>query len=358
MRVVIMQKLGISMRVHRLPALMLAVLVALQSTTAMASGERFSASSAESERAWPVRDVDRGLRDAANRRRMAVNAEEKRRKRLQTAKLEVLLDRAGISPGAIDGLANLYLARARASYQEVTGRKADLLSPKAVEAELAESGGEAFGDYTITAKDISGPFVAEIPARIQDQTTLRRLSYRGVAEELAERFHMDEDFLRFLNPDSDFSKAGTIIKVAMTGRDMDRRVGRVVASRRDRLVRAYDLEGGLIGIYPASIGSTDNPSPHGTFTVRNKAANPFYTLSHENTFELVSTRRNYRVAPGPNNPVGTAWIGLSKPTYGIHGTPEPSRIGRAESHGCIRLTNWDAMELAKLVSRGVQVVIE
>jgi lipoprotein-anchoring transpeptidase ErfK/SrfK len=298
------------------------------------------------------------LREAVNDRRIAVFAEEKYRKRLRIARLEVLLDRAGISPGAIDGLANLYLARARAAYFEVTGRKADLHSPEAVEAELAESGGDAFGDYTITEKDLAGPFVAEIPARIQDQTALGRLSYRNVAEELAERFHMDEDFLKFLNPGADFSKAGTMIKVAQTGRDIDRRVGNVIASRRERVVRAYDLEGGLIGIYPASIGSTDNPSPHGTFTVRNKAANPFYTLSRENTFELVSTKRNFRVAPGPNNPVGTAWIGLSKPTYGIHGTPEPSRIGRAESHGCIRLTNWDAMELAKLVGRGVQVVIE
>ena len=203
-------------------------------------------------------------------------------------------------------------------------------------------------------RDVRGPFVSAIPQRIQDQGGLKKLHFMRVSELLGERFHMDEDFLLRLNPGTDFSKAGSIIRVANIGKP-DLRVSRIVADKALKLVTAFDASGNLVAAYPASIGSRQNPSPRGEFSVRNKAGNPAYTLAPDNGFEEMEGNRQIIVAPGPNNPVGIAWIGLSKKTFGIHGTPDPSRVGKSASNGCIRLTNWDALELAKLVSTGVEV---
>ncbi|MFK7902085.1 MAG: L,D-transpeptidase, partial [Nitratireductor sp.] len=202
------------------------------------------------------------------------------------------------------------------------------------------------------------PFVDFIPERIQDQRDLKELAFRSIEEALSEKFHMDEAFLKWLNDGLDFSVAGTKIKVASVGRNLDKAVASIKADMNSRWLKAFDKNGNLIASYPASIGSPQNPSPKGSFKVRNKAAFPVYTLSASNTFEKIDDGRSVTVAPGANNPVGIAWIGLSKKSYGIHGTPEPSKVGDAGSHGCIRLTNWDAMELARLVRTGIKVDIQ
>ena len=120
-------------------------------------------------------------------------------------------------------------------------------------------------------------------------------------------------------------------------------------------VFAYDGAGNLLAAYPASIGSTDTPSPSGLVNVERVALNPGYTYTPKINFQHGANDKILNIPPGPNGPVGTVWMALSKPTYGIHGTPEPSKIGRTQSHGCIRLTNWDATELAKMVKPGVTV---
>ena len=111
----------------------------------------------------------------------------------------------------------------------------------------------------------------------------------------------------------------------------------------------------MIAAYPASIGSADTPSPSGLVTVERIALDPGYTYNPKVNFKQGSNDKVLAIPPGPNGPVGTVWIALSKPTYGIHGTPEPSKIGKTQSHGCIRMTNWDATELAKMTSPGVTV---
>ena len=181
------------------------------------------------------------------------------------------------------------------------------------------------------------------------------MAYTSVREMLAERFHIDENYLQQLNPQTRFSRVGETIKVPNLVLPKRESVVRIVADKARKQVRGYNAEGRLVVAYPATIGSTDNPSPSGTVQVERIAFNPNYTYNPKVNFKQGSNNEILTIPPGPNGPVGTVWIALSKPTYGIHGTPDPSRIGKTSSHGCIRLTNWDAEELAKLVKPGVVV---
>lgn len=279
---------------------------------------------------------------------------------LKIAKLKTILDRNDISPGVIDGKRNSYLDYAIGIFNEKTGESFSLDNQQSIELLIEQAGAKhsIFIEYEITSEDVAGPFVEKIPNRIQDQTGYKKLGFETIEEALSERFHMDEGFLKRLNPNSDFKKAGTKILVANVGSELQTRVASIKADMNGRRLSAYDKNGKIVAIYPASIGSPQNPSPIGNFKVRNKAGFPKYTLSASNTFEPIDDGQQVVVASGPNNPVGIAWIGLSKKSYGIHGTPWPERVGEAGSHGCIRLTNWDAMELTRLVTTGVEVLIE
>lgn len=273
----------------------------------------------------------------------------------EIAKIQVLLDRAGASPGVIDGRIGDNVNKAIAAYRELTGETLRTYDQDHVDAKLAETGGDAFTTYEITAVDVAGPFVASVPADYAEKALMERLGFVSVAEMLAERFHMDEKYLRALNPGASFERPGTLIRVANVGKPRTGKVARIIADKGRKQVRAYDADGRLVVAYPATIGSASTPSPTGTHTVERIATNPEYTYNPRVNFQQGDNTRVLTIPPGPNGPVGTVWIGLSKPTYGIHGTPEPSKIGKTESNGCIRLTNWDAQELAKLVSAGVTV---
>jgi lipoprotein-anchoring transpeptidase ErfK/SrfK len=172
---------------------------------------------------------------------------------------------------------------------------------------------------------------------------------------LAERFHMDEGYLKALNPGANFGRPGTVIKVANVGGEVKGEVARIVADKRKKEVFAYDSDGKLLAAYPATIGSDETPSPSGTHQVSRVAFDPQYTYNPKLNFKQGDNDKVLTIPPGPNGPVGSIWIALDKPTYGIHGTPDPSKIGKAESHGCVRLTNWDAAELARMVKPGVEV---
>lgn len=273
---------------------------------------------------------------------------------VKVAQLQVLLDRAGVSPGVIDGHMGENVENAMAAYQQLTGTKLSMIDYATVEAELAARGGEPFRDYTILPEDAAGPYVAAIPADYSEKAQLEAMSYTSVVEMLAERFHMSEGYLKELNKGIEF-RPGAVIKVANPGANVTRQVAKIVADKGREQVRAYDAAGRLVVAYPATIGSSDTPSPSGTHTVERIALDPEYTYNPKINFTQGSNTKVLRIPPGPNGPVGSVWIALSKPTYGIHGTPDPSKIGKTNSHGCVRLTNWDAQELAKLVSKGVTV---
>ena len=201
----------------------------------------------------------------------------------------------------------------------------------------------------------AGSFVASIPEDYGEKAKLEKLSYTSVPEMLAERFHMDEGYLKALNPEANFSRVGTIIRVANVGQPATRQVARIVADKGRKQVFAYDADNKLVVSYPATIGSTDTPSPTGTHLVSRVVLDPDYTYNPDINFKQGENSKILTIPPGPNGPVGSVWIALDKPTYGVHGTPDPSKIGKTESHGCVRLTNWDAQELAKLVKAGVPV---
>ncbi|WP_214469439.1 L,D-transpeptidase family protein [Mesorhizobium sp. dw_380] len=275
--------------------------------------------------------------------------------RQDVAALQVLLDRGGASPGVIDGRFGSNVDKALAAYNEITGSNLKSTDAVGIQAALSQSGGDAFANYTITAEDAAGPYVASIPEDYSQKAQLDRMGYTSVTEALAERFHMDENYLKALNPDANFNRPGTIIKVANFGKLVSTPVARIVADKGKKEVFAYDAAGKLVAAYPATIGSSDTPSPSGIHAVSRVALDPNYTYNPNINFKQGQNDKILTIPPGPNGPVGSVWIALDKPTYGIHGTPDPSKIGKTESHGCVRLTNWDARELAKLVSPGVTV---
>ncbi|MEO1748571.1 MAG: L,D-transpeptidase [Pseudomonadota bacterium] len=268
---------------------------------------------------------------------------------LAIAHVQILLDQRGFSPGVIDGRDTKRFQLALATHNRERPDERLVVGLNRVSA------GPHFITYELTKEDISGPFTPDIPELYVDQANLPRIGFRNVVEMLAERFHMDEDYLRALNDGVDFEREGASIRVANIGRYLQKRVTRIEADKAKLQVRAYAEDGKLIAAYPASIGSETTPSPTGTHRVKNKAQDPQYTYDPNGSAQPGLSRGLVRLPAGPNSPVGNAWIGLSKRTYGIHGTPEPSEIGITASVGCVRLTNWDALELARLVRRGVEV---
>ncbi|WP_423332186.1 L,D-transpeptidase family protein [Rhizobium wenxiniae] len=273
----------------------------------------------------------------------------------EIAALQVFLDREGISPGVIDGHLGDNVNKAVAAWQEMTGETLDPNNSEDIMQRLTYSGGLPIVDYTITASDAAGPYVAAIPEDYAHKAALPAMSFTSVTEKLAEQFHMDEGYLKALNPNADFTIPGTIVKVINPGQPKTGQVTRIIADKGRKQVFAYGADGNLIAAYPATIGSSDTPSPSGDHTVQRIALDPGYTYNPKINFTQGNNTQILQIPPGPNGPVGTVWIALSKPTYGIHGTPEPSKIGKTNSHGCVRLTNWDATELAKMVKPGTTV---
>jgi lipoprotein-anchoring transpeptidase ErfK/SrfK len=270
---------------------------------------------------------------------------------------QVLLDRARFSPGVIDGRAGENLRQAVAAFEQAHQLPVDGQLDPAVFGALTQADGQpAMQDYTITAADVAGPFVAEIPTDYEAMAKLKTLAYSGPAELLAEKFHMDEALLRSLNPNTDFTRAGAVIVVARPApAALPGAVARIEVDKAEREVRAFDAAGALLAVYPATVGSADRPAPSGEWEVRAIAPEPTWSYDPKRlTFGKIGEKMT--IAAGPNNPVGSIWIDLTKDTYGIHGTPDPAKVGKAESHGCVRLTNWDAEALGSAVKPGTKVV--
>jgi lipoprotein-anchoring transpeptidase ErfK/SrfK len=271
-------------------------------------------------------------------------------------KLQVLLDRSHVSPGVIDGRKGGNLSKAISALQSMHNLPANgRLGPEIWHLLEPVAGRPILTDYAITEKDVVGPFVPDMPKDYAEMAQLPALSYRDPVEALAERFHMDETFLRRLNPDADFTQPGTIIAVTDVGANARAKVAHLVADASTRQLIGYNESWDVVVAYPATIGSAALPSPSGVHAVKAVAENPDYWYRPQVNFQQGNNTKALRLPGGPNNPVGTVWIGLDKPTYGIHGSPEPSKIDKTNSHGCLRLTNWDAQELVKLVRVGVNV---
>ena len=271
---------------------------------------------------------------------------------------QVLLDRANFSPGVIDGKPGENARQAVAAFQKARGLRADGKLNQPTFAKLIDTGSEpALIEYKIGDGDVKGPFVASVPNDLEQMAKLDHLGYAGPLELLSEKFHASPALLQMLNPGQIFDAAGATITVPNVR--APRTTGKVVKIEVDkptRGLRAFGPGGELVAYYPASVGSKEKPAPTGTFKVRRAVFNPTYTYDPKFAFKGVKAKEKVEIAEGPKNPVGSVWIDLSKDSYGIHGTAHPETIGKTESHGCVRLTNWDATELGHMVSKATVVV--
>ncbi|WP_304616685.1 L,D-transpeptidase family protein [Paracoccus sp. (in: a-proteobacteria)] len=268
-----------------------------------------------------------------------------------TAKVQLLLDRSGTSPGVIDGFKGGMSQSAIKAFERRAGLPMDgVMDPHVWNLLQAFAERPVTQSYTITEADAQG-LVASIPTDYAEKAQMESMGYTSAAERLAERFHMDERFIQMLNPGIDFVPGATI-QVMAPNPPIRGEVTRIIIDKENRRVAGYNARGEMLVDYPATIGSAATPSPVGVHNVRTVAINPNYTYNPAVNFQQGDNDRKLVIPPGPNGPVGTVWIGLTKPTYGIHGTPTPSQLFRNQSMGCVRLTNWDAEELARLVRIG------
>ncbi|MEQ5870154.1 murein L,D-transpeptidase [Sagittula sp. NFXS13] len=271
-----------------------------------------------------------------------------------TMKLQILLDRAGISPGVIDGYKGGMSESALRAFEQREGLPVDgILDPEVWILLGGNTAEPVLGQYSVTAEDVSG-LTASIPDNVREKAQMNELGYLRVSERLAERYHMDEDALIAMNPQAVFA-AGETIVVANPGAYVEGTVDRIEIHKGSQRAVALDAGGAVLANYPVAIGSNSTPSPSGTMQVKAVAMNPTYSYNPDVNFEADGVEEALTLPPGTNGPVGSVWIDLSKPTYGLHGTDSPAELFENHSHGCVRFTNWDVTELAHMVSDGVSV---
>ena len=270
---------------------------------------------------------------------------------------QILLARAHFSCGEIDADFGTNLDKTVRAFQGDRRLPVTGVVDAATWAALNGDTAPVLTTYTIAAEDQQGPFSA-VPSDMKAQAKLPALGYASPLEELAERFHASPALLRALNPNADLRQVGLQLNVPNVLTMPQAQAARVVVSKGEGSVRAYDADGKLRAFYVATIGSEHDPLPVGEWKIRGVARNPKFHYNAKLFWDAKNADDRATIQPGPNNPVGVVWIDLSKEHYGIHGTPEPGKVGHAYSHGCIRLTNWDAMDLAAMVKPNTPAILQ
>jgi len=287
--------------------------------------------------------------------------------------VQVALDRANFSPGVIDGTMGRLTRQAIKGFQEANNLPATGNLDKQTQAALTQP------EPTETVEaSFAGPLTPSIPDAMADKAKLDALSYTSIEEALSEKYHTTPKLLHALNPGAEIAPGNQVKVPAVTPADnkaegasgwdamldqlsvakVQPKAAKILVTRSDRQVRVFDGEGKLVAQFPATIGSEHDPLPLGSWKIRGVAKLPSFNYNPDLFWDAAANDPKVKLPPGPNGPVGVVWIDLSKEHYGIHGTPEPEKIGRTESHGCIRLTNWDAAKLAQMVRPGTPAILQ
>lgn len=298
---------------------------------------------------------------------------------------QVALDRAGFSPGVIDGKTGMSFTAALKGFQAAKGLpETGKYDVKTADALLNGQGQGQIQPTTwlvrVPEGFAQGPYFI-LPKGLNEQAKLPALGYRNLMEKLAERFHTTPEALVAMNAKGAKVGPGAVIRVpaipnqpvaSIEGDESgwgatlaslavaadQPQADHVVVDKSEGVLKAFDKDNKLIAQFPATMGSSHDPLPIGTWTIKGVSRNPVFHYNPDLFWDASSKDEKAVLKPGPNGPVGVVWIDLSKDHYGIHGTPEPKTIGRTESHGCIRLTNWDAARLAQMVKSGVKAVFQ
>lgn len=271
---------------------------------------------------------------------------------------QILLDRARFYPGEVDASFGSNTRIAISGFQKNNGLPASGVMDEATWAALNADIEPVLVSYTITEADVAGPF-QQIPADMMAQAQLDALGYRDPAEALGEKFHASPTLLAQLNPGRNLGRAGESIVVPnLASAAPLAKAARVVVDKSDSTVTLFDAADAIIAQFPASTGSARDPLPLGEWKILGVARNPEFKYNPQLFWDANPAHAKATIPPGPNNPVGVAWVALSKPHYGIHGTPEPSKIGKTQSHGCIRLTNWNVAAMGHAVKPGLPALLQ
>ncbi len=278
--------------------------------------------------------------------------------------VQVALDRAGFSPGEIDGQAGAKTRLALTEYQKSSNLQPSGLANEETVAALRLSP-DPLASYTITQQDVAGPFIGKMPRDLIEGSKLPALGYTTALEGLAEKFHSSQAFLRKLNPGAKWA-AGEVIKVPdVEPFDLPTKATKpaagaieVLVSGATKSLMVRDAAGKTLMYAPVTVGSEKDPLPLGDWKVLSVSWNPVFNYNPDLFWDANPKHDKAKIPAGPNNPVGVVWVDINKEHFGLHGTPEPSTVGRTESHGCIRLTNWDATKLGRLVNVGTKVTIQ